>query len=258
MNINKKGEQMLIAQTKEKLAELKLAGFIDVLDELISPNQHDLSLMEALGLMVDRELITRRDKRLSRLLKTAKLRYNNACVENIDYKLPRKFNHEQLRALTNCDWIRNHRNIVFMGATGVGKSYIACALAHQACQMQFSCRYYRTARLLEALNTAHADGSYHKQLEQLSKINLLVLDDWGIDQLDRTARRDLLEIFEDRYQRQSTIITSQLPIDSWHPYIGDDTIADAICDRVLTQSYKIEITGESIRKATSELTSFDQ
>jgi len=193
----------------------------------------------------------RDNRRLKRLLKTAKLRHPRACVTKIDYKQSRKFEHELLRQLTHCQWITQQRNLILTGPAGVGKSYIACALGHQACQMAFTTRYYRVSRLIELLRLSHADGSYGKTLERLAKIQLLILDDWGIDQLDRQARRDLLEVLEDRYSRSSTIITTQLPIDKWHQFIGDDTIADAICDRIINNAYIVTMTGESMRKSKS-------
>lgn len=233
--------------TKEKLQQLKLPAFIDVFDE-ITHHQHQLSLEEALSMMVDREVILRENKRHARLLKTAKLRYPSANVASIDYHTSRQKCADQLRQLTHCDWIEKYKNLIFTGPTGTGKSYLACALGHQACQMAYRTRHFRVTRLIEQLRLSHADGSYSRLLEQLSKVQLLILDDWGIDQLDRQARRDLLEVLEDRYGRSSTIITSQLPIDKWYHFIGDDTIADAVCDRVINGSYQIELVGGSMRK----------
>lgn len=249
---------MLIGQTKEKLNQLKLTAFSEVLDEITGNTSVTLSITEARGLMVDRELTARKNRKLTRLLRQAKLRYPTACMEGIDYQLPRKFNDQQVRQLVDCDWVAHHRNIIFNGPTGVGKSYLACALGYKACQMQYNVRYFRTTRLLESVKIAHGDGSYAKMLASLEKIDVLILDDWGIDQLSRQARKDLLEIVEDRYQRQSTIITTQLPVEHWHDYIGDNTLADAICDRLLTAAYTIEMTGESVRKQNNDLTHVDQ
>ena len=237
--------------TKEKLQELKLPAFIEVFNEISTNTQQNLTLEEALTMMVEREMIQRDNKRLLRLLKVAKLRYPNACVSDIDYQQSREFNHEQLRNLTHCEWIKQHKNIVFTGPTGTGKSYFACALGHQACQMSYKVRYLRVTRLVEQLRLSHADGSYGKTLEQLSKLQLLILDDWGIDQLDRQARRDLLEVLEDRYAKSSTIITTQLPVNKWHHFVGDDTIADAICDRIVNNAYVMEIEGDSMRKSNN-------
>lgn len=236
-------------QTKEKLLQLKLPAFVNVLGEIETNDSHQLSLHEALGLMVEREILLRENKRFDRLLKAAKLRYPNACAADIDYAcVRRKFNKEQVRQLTHCDWVTSKRNIIFTGPTGTGKSYLACALGHQACQMGHKVKYARINRLTEQLRLSHADGSYSKLLDQIAKFEVLVLDDWGIDQLDRQARRDLLEVLEDRYSKSSTIITSQLPIEMWHHFIGDDTIADAVCDRIINNAHKVEITGDTMRK----------
>tara|TARA_Y100000814_G_scaffold284277_1_gene251067 strand:- start:704 stop:1435 length:732 start_codon:yes stop_codon:yes gene_type:complete len=235
-------------KTKEKLLTLKLPAFISVLDEIEKNDSYQLSIDEALDMMVEREILLRENKRLDRLLKAAKLRYPNACTADIDYGAQRKFNKSQMRQLTHCKWVTKKRNILFTGPTGTGKSYLACALGHQACQMGHKVKYARINRLTEQLRLSHADGSYGKLLDQIAKFQVLILDDWGIDQLDRQARRDLLEVLEDRYAKSSTIITSQLPIEKWHHFIGDDTIADAVCDRVINNAYKIEITGDSMRK----------
>lgn len=248
---------MLIAQTKQKLAELKLPGFIQVLEEILV-NPTPLTPSEIIGLMADRELINRQNKRLARLLKNAKFRYSQASIENIDYQKAREWNHQQYLALTDCAFINQYRNLILIGPTGVGKSFLACALGHQACRLLFNVRYFRLPRLLEDLRIAHADGSYTGILEQLSKARLLILDDWGIDQLERQGRKDLLEILEDRYQKGSTIITTQLPIELWADYIGDSTLADAICDRLLSNSYQIKLTGPSMRKESDLLTDVDQ
>ena len=247
---------LLPSTTKEKLELLKLKAFIDVFKEISQSDSQSLSLAESLLLMADREILAREDRRLQRLLKVAKLRYPQACVQEIDYKQSRDFNQQQLRALTHCEWVTKAHNVIFIGPTGVGKSYFACALGHQACQHMMTVKYFRVARLVEMLRLSHADGSYQKNLEQLARIQLLILDDWGIDQLERQARRDLLEVLEDRSEKSATIITTQLPVEQWHSFIGDDTIADAICDRLVNTAYKITITGESMRK-TKNLTHVD-
>ncbi len=240
---------MLLTQTKDKLQTLKLTGFIDVVEEIQNNKSlQTLSIDEALGLMVDREVLQRQNRRQDRLLKSAKLRHIKASMEAIDYHLPREFNQEQFRTLQSCQWLQTARNIIFVGPTGVGKSYFACALATLACRNLISARYYRVSRLTETLRIAHADGSYTKMLDAISKVQLLILDDWGIDQLERVARRDLLEVLEDRCGRTSTIITTQLPTEQWHDFIGDSTIADAICDRLISQAYIFTIKGESMRK----------
>jgi len=240
---------MMKAITKDKLQALKLPAFIDVFNEIIQNESHTFDLEEALNLMAERELTQRKNKRVARLLSAAKLRYPSASVTQIDYSESRDFNKILLRQLTHCEWVNKGKNIIFTGPTGTGKSHLACALGHQACQMTYKTRYYRVTRLIEILRLSHADGSYTRLLEQCSKIDVLILDDWGIDRLDRQARRDLLEVLEDRYDKAATIITSQLPIDRWHAFIGDDTIADAVCDRVVNNAYLIEINGDSMRKA---------
>lgn len=238
-------------QTKEGLLKLKLPAFTDVFAEIIASTTHKLTIEEALTMMVDRELLQRKNKRIERLLKAAKLRYPHACLSSVDYSDHKRFNADQMRGLTHCEWITKNKNVIFTGPTGTGKSFLACALGQQACQLSYKVRYFRVTRLIEQLRLSHADGSYTRILEQLSKINLIILDDWGIDQLDRQARRDLLEVLEDRYAKSSTVITSQLPINTWHHFIGDDTIADAICDRLVNNAYAIEVRGESKRKTES-------
>lgn len=235
--------------TQDKLHQLKLPAFIDVFNELICHEKTSFDLEDALNLMMERELTQRDNKRIARLLKAAKLRYPNASIADIDDSTSRKFNQQLVRQLSHCEWIKKGRNVILTGPTGTGKSYLACALGQQACQMGHKVRYYRVTRLIEILRLSHGDGSYSKLLEQCAKIDLLILDDWGIDQLDRQGRRDLLEVLEDRYDNAATVITSQLPVDRWHHFIGDDTIADAVCDRVVNNAHLIEISGDSMRKA---------
>ena len=237
-------------ETREKLIALKLDGMIEAADELAAQStSQSLSFDEWLAFLTDRETQLRKNRRLKRLLKTAKLRYPNACIEDIYWNNARQFNQQQLRQLTHGTWLEQARNIIFIGPTGVGKSYLACALAQAACRWGQTVRYFRVPRLIEALSIAHADGSYQRKLEQLAKTKVLVLDDWGLDQLGREARRDMLEVLEDRVGNTATIITSQLPTELWHQYIGDGTLADAICDRVLSNAYLFNIEGESMRKS---------
>lgn len=241
---------MTIAQTKEKLSQLKLPGFMEVFNEQFNnPKAPTLTIDELLSLMVERELMLRHERKLHRLQKVAKLRYPNAAIEGIDYHQPRQFNQQQLRLLSQGDWIKHNHNLILMGPTGVGKTFIACALGDKACRQEHSVRYYRVSRLIENLRIAHVDGSYQRLLAQLAKVKLLILDDWGMDKLSRQARQDLLEVLEDRSGLQATLITTQLPADCWHNYIGDSTIADAICDRLLHDAYLITIEGDSMRKS---------
>lgn len=239
---------MLIQPTIQKLKSLKLNGMADALQSFHSnPDSEGLSFDERFGIIVDREVIYRENKRQSRLLKGAKLRLSQACVEDIDYQHPRGIEKSQMIALTQCDWIRRHHNIVYLGPAGIGKTYLACALGQQACRQGFTVKYFRMTRLFEALRTAQGEGKYTSFINQLSKTDVLILDDWGLGQLSKNERQDLLEVLEDRHALKSTIITSQLPILLWHEYIGDATIADAILDRLLSGAHKIELRGGSLR-----------
>lgn len=239
---------MLIEQTIEKLRKLKLGAMVSVLEEQLSkPDLQALTFNERLGLMVDHEVTERENRRVSSLLRKARLR-QNACVEDLNYRHARGLVRAKMAALVTCDFIHHHQNILFTGPTGCGKSWLACALGQAACRKGFSTRYLRVSRLLESLRIAHADGSYEKLLSQIAKIDLLILDDFGMHKFCDSDRKDLFEIIEDRHKLKSTIVTSQLPIKNWHENIGEPTIADAILDRLLSNSHKIELKGESMRK----------
>jgi len=239
---------MLIEQTIEKLQKLKMSGMISVLQEHLSnPDLQALTFNERLGLMVDHEVTERENRRVSALLRKAKLR-QNACVEDLNYRHPRGLVRAKLAALVTCDFIQHRQNVLFTGPTGCGKSWLACALGQAACRNGFSTRYLRISRLMESLRISHADGSYEKLLCQLAKTDLLILDDFGMQTLGENDRKDLFEIIEDRHKLKSTIVTSQLPIKIWHESIGEPTIADAILDRLLSNSHKFELKGESMRK----------
>jgi len=245
---------MLYQPTIETLKSMRLLGMAKLLDKLqqqVEPTA--LSAHELVGLLVDAEASDREARRFQRLTSQAKLRLPQACIEDINYQARRNLPKDQLQALMTCQWIQKNHAVILTGPTGVGKTYLACALAQQACRQGLATRYVRLPRLFEQLRIAHADGSYQKQLSQLAKLPLLLLDDWGIGQLNKMERHDLLEIIEDRYQQRATLITSQLSIDLWHQYIGDDTIADAILDRLLHNAYKIQLDGESMRKQYSDL-----
>lgn len=239
---------MLKQHTREQLHALKLAGMLDALEQQqAQPATHDLAFEERFALLIDREVLYRENRRLARLLKAAKLRVN-ACVEDIDYRHPRGLQKSRMAALASGDWIRQSLNLCITGPTGCGKTWIACALGNQACRQGVSVRYVRLPTLLEQLRIAHGDGSYVRLMGQLLKTDLLILDDWGIQPLTSPQRNDLMEVIEDRHDRRSTLIASQLPIDHWHEYIGEATLADAILDRLLHGAHRLNLTGESMRK----------
>lgn len=235
--------------TLNQLRHLKLAGMTQAFAEQIEqPPLQDLSFDERLALLVDREILTRNNKRIQNLLRNAKLRMQ-ACAENIDYHHPRNIDKSQMATLITCDFIRHHHNLIITGSTGCGKSYLACAIGQQACRQGLSVKYIRLPRFFEELLIAHADGSYGKLLTQILKVDLLIFDDFGLEPaLNSTQRRDLFNIIEDRHQVKSTIITSQLPVKHWHDYIGEPTTADAILDRLLEKTHRLEMKGESMRK----------
>ena len=245
---------MLTHPTLEKLRSLKLSGMVKALEEQIQVEDlKELTFEERLGLLVDREVTERRNRKLQTLLKKAKLRLN-ASIEDIDYRHPRDLDKSLILSLASCQWIEEHNNILITGPTGVGKSYLACALAQKACREGCRTLYFRLPRLLQELTMARGDGRYGKMLINLAKTNLLVIDDWGLAPLDDHGRRDILEILEDRHNVRSTIFTSQLPLNNWHEIIGDPTLADAILDRLVHNAYKITLKGESMRKRLKSLT----
>jgi DNA replication protein DnaC len=245
---------MLHHPTLDKLAALKFTGMATALHEQMALSDIDeLSFDERFGLLVDREVTEREDRRLKSRLRQAKLK-QQACMEDIDYRHPRVLDKSLLLALQDCQWVKKSLNILLTGPTGVGKTWIACALAHKACQSGYTVLYYRLSRLLESLPLAKGDGSYAKVMTKLAKAQVLVLDDWGLTTLVGEQRRDLLEILEDRHGSRATVVTSQLPVDKWYDIIGDPTLADAILDRLVHNAYKINLKGESIRKQTNQLT----
>ena len=239
---------MLTHPTMEKLNTLKLTGMVKALTDQQHISEVDsLGFEERLGLLVDREVTERENRKLTTRLKKAKLR-QSASIEDLDFCRSRGMDKSLILSLAACDWITKGLNVLISGPTGVGKSYLACALAHKACLEGYSALYLRLPRLFEEVRLAKADGRYGKLMLNYAKADLLVLDDWGLTPMTDQQRRDLLELMEDRYGLKSTIITSQLPVTSWHEAIGDPTLADAILDRIVHNSYKIEMKGESMRK----------
>lgn len=239
---------MLLAPTLDKLRELKFWGMLKALEEQLTSNSSKkMSFDERLGFLVDEELMDRENRRLKSRLRQARLK-QKACIEDIDFKHPRNLNKSVIMDLSKCKWIKDHHNILITGLTGVGKSYIACALGHRACLNGYKSMYIRISRLLTELSVTRGDGSYEKLMKAIGKVDLLILDDWGLNTLNGQERRDFLEIMEERYDLKSTIITSQVPVGKWHELIGDSTIADAILDRLIHNSYRIELDGDSLRK----------
>jgi len=244
----------MIQQTLDSLYAMKLNGMADGFkDQMNQPNIRDLSFEERFSLLVDRQVTYQDERKMKRLLLNARLKIN-ACIEDIDYKTPRGIDKSVILRLASCDWIKNAQNILITGPTGVGKTYLACALANRACRMGLSSSYIRLPRLFQELAIAKADGSYPKIMRKLSRARVLVLDDFGLAPLAHAERRDLLEVIEDRHGLFSTVVATQLPINAWHDNIKDPTIADAILDRLIHNAHKITLKGESMRKIRSLLT----
>jgi DNA replication protein DnaC len=241
---------MLIENTLETLRALKLQGMAQALQEQRdTPSTHALSFEERMGLLVDRERLSRQNTRYRGLLRNARLKVAQACVEDVNYKVTRGLEKSQIAGLADGAWIRRGQNLLVTGPTGCGKTWIACALAHQACRQGLPARYWRVPRLFEEIRTSHGDGSYLKLLKRLAKTPVLILDDWGLIALSSQDRADLLEILDDRLHHRSTVICSQLPVPTWHSYLGEPTLADAILDRIVHHSHRIELKtqGESLR-----------
>lgn len=239
---------MLTNPTFDMLRQLGLSGMASAFQDLeMQPEATGLQHAEWLGLLLEREMTTRRQKRFEARARAARLRHD-AQIENVDFRATRGLDRNLFIKLSTCDWIRQRHSLLLIGPAGVGKSWLACALGHKACREDLSVAYHRVPRLFASLALARGDGRYAKLLRSLAKTDLLILDDWGPEKLSDEQRRDLLEIVEDRYEKRSTIVTSQIPVDHWYDMIGNPTIADAILDRLVHNAYRIELSGESLRK----------
>ena len=240
-------------EVHEKLEQLKFKGMLQAFDEQMSlPEVKDLTFEQRLGLLIDREMIERENRRLIRRLRQAKLR-ENAAIEDIDFQSSRGLDKAVILSLAQCEWIKRNQNIIITGPTGVGKTYLACALAQKACRQGYTAIYHRLPRLFEQLAMAKGDGLYAKLLDKTAKSDVIILDDWGLSVLTESQRKDLLELIEDRYSLRSTIIATQLPITKWHEVINDQTIADAILDRLVHNAHKINMKGGSMRKKINKV-----
>lgn len=239
---------MLIETILDDLKTLNLTGMLESLRLSQDKGQlGSLSFIDGLGLLVSHEKSYRENKRLNRLLKQAKFRIAQAQVEGIDYEYPREMSKDKMRLLVQARWLQQSQNIIFIGATGLGKSYLACALGQLACRLGATTRYFRLSTLLEELRLAHASGILNRKMMQLAKYSVLLLDDWGLEPLNQQQRHHLLDLIEERYLLHPTILTTQLPVEHWHEYIGDNTVADALLDRLLANSEIITLKGDSMR-----------
>lgn len=239
---------MMMNTTLAQLRSLKLEGLAAGLeDQLTQSGMAALSFEERLALLVDREVHARNDRKLLRLLKSAHLKYGQAAIEDIDNRPGRGIDRRAVMSLALGDWVSTGHSLLITGPTGAGKSWLGCALAQHACRRGYSALYQRVPRLQEELRIRHGSGAFGKWLIQLAKTDVLLLDDWGMGALDSMTRSDLLEIIDDRAGNKATIITSQLPVEHWHAWIGDATIADAILDRVLQHHHRFTLTGDSLR-----------
>jgi DNA replication protein DnaC len=244
---------MLLHPTLEQLATLRLTGMASALSEQRQMDLADLSFEDRLALLLDREIVVRKNRKMKTQLHKARLR-QDSCLEDIDFRHPRGLDKSLVVRLADCQWLKEHHNLIITGPTGVGKTYLACAFAHKACREGFSTLYLRLTKLFEDLSLAKGDGRYLKLLKSFAKTDLLILDDYGLFPLIQEQRHDLLEILEDRHHIRSTLVTSQLPLEHWHEQIGDPTLADAILDRLVHNAHKLHLKGESMRKTKARLT----
>lgn len=244
---------MLHHPTVDKLETLKLAGMARAYQEQLETRDIDkLAFEERFCLLLDREAIERDNRALQRRLKNARLRYAQACLEDLDYRPTRKLVRQQVNTLASCQWINEHRNILISGKTGVGKSYLACAFAHKACMTGYSAHYFRTSQLVAQLQLAQADGSYRRLLARIVKFDCLVLDDFGLSPMTKSHQHHLFDLLEERSERKSTIVASQYPVSQWYELFEEATLADAVLDRIVHNAYKIDVKGESMRKVRAK------
>jgi DNA replication protein DnaC len=243
---------LLTHPTLEQLRQLGLAGMARAFEELAANTRGaELDHAEWLGLLLDREMADRQDRRLMARLRYARLRHN-AAVEDVDYRTARGLDRALFQKLAQGNWIKEQQNLIIIGPSGVGKSWLACALGHRACRDNLSVLYQRIPRLFSDLVLARGDGRYARLMRALGGVKLLILDDWGLEPLTAEQRHDMLEIVEDRYGRGATLITSQIPVDRWHDLIGDPTLADAILDRVVHNAHRIQLRGDSLRRKRAQ------
>jgi DNA replication protein DnaC len=240
---------MLLEQTMEKLTSMRLLGMAKALRQWCeSPRDTQVAAEDLVGILADAEWVERENAKLTQRLRTAKFKETSACIEDINYNYPRGLAKTTINELASSRWVASHRNVILTGETGVGKSYIACALGNKACRDGYSVLFRRASRLYDELGQARADGTLPLLLRRLAKADVLILDDFGSHTLSATERRHLIEVLEDRYGTTSTIVTTQLEPDQWHAVIGDETVADGICDRLVHNAHPIKLSGESVRK----------
>lgn len=245
---------MFSEETHKKLTDMRMHGFAASFADYLQERRPDkLTFEERFGLMVDREWTDRQQRRFKRRINGAKLR-ENSCLEDINYRHPRNLDRSVMQRLSTCRWVAEHENVILTGATGLGKTWLACALAHKACREGYSAYYTRIPRLFHHLKIAHADGSYLKELSRLSKMDVLILDDLGLSPIGDQERRDLHEILEDRHGMRSTVVISQFKIKDWHRILVDPTLADALLDRLLANAHRIELKADSMRKQNNNNT----